>query len=130
MVNTFLVKGDDGKSRKITAVHRWSNVEKGEDLREDETFGLLKKRITPAEISRQFEMALKRYKQDPTDFNVNESTRSRKAILGMSPGVYQIMWRYLGGDCGYSECIVDKDRMLEVSACSYGYNLAQYNRAK
>jgi len=119
---TFPVEGMDVK---MTIVHEWSNTPG--DV-QSEPFGYSKQRISPAEISKHYEAALSAFRKDPTDYSVSDPESSRAAIATISPGLYKILWRDSGGDCGYAEYIVDGDHMLEVSECKYGYAVQLYNR--
>lgn len=126
IMSTSWLKGDDGNSESFTATARWSNLG---DSNEDETFGLRKKRTTPTEVFKQYERALKQYRQGRSDFSVSDPKLSRKAIQAMSPGTYQVMWSYFGGESG-DESIVDKDHLLKIYDSPYGFSVTLYDRVK
>ena len=118
--------GEFLSTEKTTAKARWSNLTSSN---EDETFGLRKTSTTLAEISKRYEMVLKRYKKDPSDFSMGDPKLSRKAIQAMSPGTYQVMWSYFGGESG-EEYIVDKDHMLKIKDDPYGFSVTLFDRVK
>jgi hypothetical protein len=126
LVSTFRRKDDDGKSSNFTVTAHWRNLT---NSNEEETFGLSKKQVTLDEIAKRYEKALQQYKKDPMDYGVSDPKITRKAMLTMSPGSYQVMWSYFGGESG-SEYIVDKDHMLEVKDDPYGFSVTLYNRVK
>lgn len=127
IISTSWRKNDVGRLEKYTGEARWSNFDS--DSNEEETFGLSRKKTTRAEISRRYEMALKRYKKTPSDFSISDPKLSQKAIQAMSLGTYQVMWSYFGGESG-EEYIVDKDHMLEIKDDPYGFFVTLYNRVK
>jgi hypothetical protein len=127
IISTSWHKNDAGKPEKYTGEARWSNLDS--DSNEEETFGLSKKQTTLSEISKRYEMRLKRYKKDPSDYGMDDPKISRKAIQAMSPGTYQVMWSYFGGESG-EEYIVDKDHMLEIKDDPYGFSVTLYDRVK
>lgn len=94
----------------------------------DESFGLSKERTSPAAIRKRYEEAVTQFEKDPTDFGISDPQSSRAAISAISQGVYKVMWSYSGGDCGYSEYILDGGRMLEFSECKYWFGVTLYNR--
>ena len=94
----------------------------------DESFGLSKERTSPAAIRKRYEEAVTQFEKDPTDFGISDPQSSRAAIAAISPGVYKALWSYAGGDCGYSEYILDGGRMLEFSECKYGFDITLYDR--
>ena len=103
MVSTFLRDADSSeKARMVTVEYRWSNSDVS-----DESFGLSKERTSPAAIRKRYEEAVTQFEKDPTDFGISDPQSSRAAIAAISPGVYKVMWSYAGGDCGYSEYILD-----------------------
>jgi hypothetical protein len=57
-------------------------------------------------------------------------TRRRRGVRSPPslPGVYRNLWSYSVGDCGGGDYILDKDRMLEISECKYGFEVVLYNR--
>ncbi len=124
MVSTFLREADSTeKARMMTVEYRWSNSDWSE-----ESFGLSNKRTSPAAIRKRYEEAVTQFEKDPTDFGISDPQSSRAAIAAISPGVYKVMWSYAGGDCGYSEYILDGGRMLEFSECKYWFGVTLYNR--
>lgn len=124
MVSTFLREADSSeKARLVTVEYRWSNSDVSE-----ESFGLSKERTSPAAIRKRYEEAVTQFEKDPTDFGISDPQSSRAAIAAISPGVYKVMWSYAGGDCGYSEYILDGGRMLEFSECKYWFGVTLYNR--
>ena len=127
IITTSWRKEDAGKPEKYKREARWSKLDS--DSNEEETFGLSKKQTTLSEISKRYEMRLKRYKKDPSDYGMDDPKISRKAIQAMSPGTYQVMWSYFGGESG-EEYIVDKDHMLEIKDDPYGFSVTLYDRVK
>lgn len=127
IISTSWHKDDAGKPEKYTGEARWSNLDS--DSNEEETFGLSKKKTTLAEISKRHEIVLKRYKKDSSDFSMGDPNSSRKAIQAMSPGTYQVMWSYFGGESG-EEYIVDKDHLLKIYDGPYGFSVTLFDRVK
>jgi len=124
LAHTYQQKDSDGKLRSKTDEHSWSNAADGEP----EAFGYRAERTSPDEISTRYEEAVRQFKEDPTDFVISDPAASRRAIAAISPGVYRILWSYWVGDCGGWDYILDKDRMLEISECKYGFEVVLYNR--
>lgn len=127
IISTSWRKNDAGKPEKYTGEARWSNLDS--DSNEEETFGLSKNQTTLAKIYKRYEMRLKRYKKDPSDYSVGDQKTSLKAIQSMSPGTYRVIWSYFGGESG-EEYIVDKDHMLEIKDDPYGFSVTLYDRVK
>jgi hypothetical protein len=129
MISEFKVEDEPGKFREVKLELEWTSS-RNTDSPTDGTFGYSNKKISPSDVSRIFESAVKHKQKGDPDFSVSDPKSSRHAIKTMSPGVYKVMWSYSGGDCGYSEYILDGDRMLEVSECKYGVGVMLYIRKK
>lgn len=91
-------------------------------------YGDARRSTSLADISRQYEEAVAQFKNDPTDFSVSDSERSRQALASISPGNYAVVHGYLGGDCSVWDWILDKNSLLEVSHCKYGFNVQVLGR--
>lgn len=125
MVRSFLEKDADGKTIRKTLEFRWTE---STDPDPDE-FGYGKHPTSPAEISKWYEAAVRQFKKDPTDFAISDPKASRRAIAAISPGVYRVLLSTGVGDCAGWDFILDGERMLEVSECKYGFEVALYARA-
>lgn len=117
-------KNDAGKLEKNTWEAPWSNFVSANEAGGDDAFGLLKKQTTLSEIAKGYQMAIKQYKKDPSDFSVSDPKLSRKAIQAVSPGTYQVMWS------NDDEYIVDKDHLLKIYDGKYGFIVTLFNRIK
>jgi hypothetical protein len=125
MVRSFLEKDSHGKMSPKTPEFRWT--ENGDP--EPGEFGYGRYPTSPAEVLKWYEAAVRQFKKDPADFAISDPKASRQAIAAISPGSYRVLLSTGGGDCEGWDFILDGDRMLEVSECKYGFEVALYNRA-
>lgn len=129
MIIQFKVEDEPEKFRDVRTELKWSDAKATESL-EEETFGESNKTMSPADIARIFESAVRQKQAGDQDFSVSDPVVSRQAIKSIAPGLHKVMWSYAGGDCGYSEYIFDKDRMLELSQCKYDVSVSLFKRKK
>lgn len=93
-------------------------------------FGDARRSTSPAEVSKKYEEALTQFRNDPKDFSVSDSTSSHAAIASLHPGKYAVVQGYLGGDCAIWDWILDKNGLLEVSQCKYGFHVQLLRRVE
>ena len=121
---------EKGHPETFNLIQRWTNRSNDAVGELEDVFGYSKKRVSPSDVSKRYEDALRLYRKDPVDFSVSDPDKSRRAIRTMAPGIYKVLWGYGGGDCGYSEYIIDGDRILEVSECKSHYDLRLFDRVR
>lgn len=121
---------EKGKPETFNSTRHWTNRAEDAAGELEGVFGYAKKRVTPNGISKRYDESLQSYRRGAPDFTVSDPAMSRQAIGVMSPGVYKVMWSYSGGDCGYDEYIIDGDKILDVSECSYHFELRMFNRVR
>lgn len=121
----------DGKKGRMQSTCKWSRADE-EHLPQDGScgFGYVKKSKPIAAIAREFEESVAAYQKDPTDFKISDPARGRRDIASIRPGNYRMVWVYEGGDCGYSELLVDGNTMLKVSRCKYAHLIERFTRSE
>lgn len=119
----------DGKKVRVQSACKWSGADEA-NLPHDGScaFGYMKKSKALAAVAKVFEESVGAYQKDPTDFKVSDPVRGRRDLASIRPGNYRMVWLYEGGDCGYSELLVDGDTLLKVSQCKYGHSVERYAR--
>jgi hypothetical protein len=100
----------------------------GDELGEGQCWPLAKPQRR-TDIERAFQESVAQFRKDATDFSISDPQASLSAIRSLSPGSYAAFACYAGGDCGYWEMIVDRDRLLAISQCKYGHGIELYKRA-
>lgn len=88
------------------------------------------KSVSQAEISAQYEDALRAFKEDSTDFRVSPPENARADISAISSGRYDVLTGYAGGDCNIWDWIRDGDKLLEVTRCKYGFSVDLLTRSR
>jgi hypothetical protein len=92
-------------------------------------FGYAKRSKSLAALREAFEVSVAANQKDPSDFKVSDPLRGRADLQAIKPGNYRIVWIYEGGgDCGYSEHLVDNDTVLRVTECKYRHTIERLTR--
>ena len=131
IVETFDPEGKKDMPEAHEETLQWTNEPEEKAGPEIEgVFGYAKKPLSQRDISKRYEEALRRYRKNPTDFNVSDPVKSRQAIDAIAPGIYKVMWSYGAGDCDFEEHVVDGDKMLVVTECKYGFGVRLFNRVR
>lgn len=119
----------DGSKVRTQSVCKWSRADE-DNLPQDGScaFGYTRTSKSLAAVARDFEESVAAFQRDPTDFQISDPGRGRLDLTSIRPGTYRMVWLYEGGDCGYSEFMVDGDSMLRVSRCKYRHLVERYAR--
>ena len=119
----------DGKREHFRTVCKWSKSSE-DNLPQDEScwYGYTKGSRSVAAIAQAFEQSVSTAQRNPEDFKVSDAKQTRLAITAIRPGNYRLAWVSEGGDCGYSEYLVDGDKLLKVSQCKYGHSITLFTR--
>ena len=125
-VEIFDVYENDGKKNKSHQMTTWGNAT--EATGNGEESGYAKSSVSLAEISRDYEATVARFRRDPSDLSISDPTQSRRMIGRINPGNYRVVWADLGGDCGQSDMIIDGDLILSIVNCRYRHEISLFTR--
>jgi hypothetical protein len=122
---TRIGRNESGKRTSDQYAYDWSA--KPEDSPDDGTFGYVKRPRSPREVGQRYEVCVRRYRKDPTDFWISNPNESRRALAAIRPGSYRAMYLYPGGDA-YAEYITDGDVMLEIVDNKFSCGVTRFFR--
>ena len=119
-----------GKAHELDQMCMCPWVKASEASGNSEESGYAKSSVSLAEISRDYEATVARFRRDPSDLSISDPTQSRRMIGRINPGNYRVVWAYWGGDCGLRDMIIDGDLILSIVSCGYQHKIDLFTRSR
>jgi hypothetical protein len=95
---------------------------------EEATFGIASRTASVEDFSEHFEQAVRAVADHAQDYEVSDPEKSRAMLEAVSSGARDVLWSYSGGDCGWTEYLLDGSQLLAMSECKYGVWIDLFER--